>query len=86
MTTTRAPERYWTTVLRRMPTRIVAGRPEGGYTNTFEIICSDCGDNPGLDYHEVSSKLQRIRGPYWLTTGIARYEAHLEEHEATRAR
>jgi hypothetical protein len=73
-------------VLRRKPARIVAGRPEGGYTSTFEIVCCDCGDNPRLDYREVSPALQRLRGPYWLTTGIARYEAHLEEHEAARAR
>jgi len=84
MTATRAPERYWAAVLRRKPARIVAGRPEGGYTSTFEIICCDCGDNPGLDYRDVSPELQRLRGPYWLTAGVARYEAHLEEHEAVR--
>ena len=29
-----------------------------------EIICCDCGDHPGRDYHEVRPGLQRIRGPY----------------------
>jgi hypothetical protein len=48
------PRPDWTVVLRRRPTRIVEGRPEGGYTDEFEIICCDCGDDPGLDYREVS--------------------------------
>ncbi len=49
----------WTVVLRRQPARIVQGRPEGGYTDQFEIICCDCGDHPDLDSSEVSPVLQR---------------------------
>ena len=41
------PGHGWTVVLRRMPIRIVAGRQEGGYTDAFEIVCCDCGDDPG---------------------------------------
>jgi hypothetical protein len=58
------PGRGWTVVLRRRPVRIVEGRPEGGYTDEYEIICCHCGDDPDLDYREVSPELQRIRGPY----------------------
>ncbi len=76
----------WTVVLRRMPTRIVAGRPEDGYTDAFEIVCCDCGDDPDLDYRDVSPELQRIRGPYQpIADGVAAYEKHVEEHgECTR--
>jgi anti-anti-sigma factor len=74
----------WTVVLRRQPARIVAGRAEGGYTNMFEIICYDCGDNPDLDYRDVPSGLQRIRGPYPITAGVAAYERHLTKHPNRR--
>ena len=70
----------WTVVLRRQPTRLVAGRAEGGYTDAFEIICCDCGDHPDRDYGEVSPELQRIRGPYLLRVGIAAYEKHVASH------
>jgi len=67
-------------VLRRQPACIVAGRPVGGYTNVFEIICCDCGDRPDLDHREVSPELQRIRGQYPIAEGVAAYENHLELH------
>jgi len=57
-------------VLRRQPGRLVEGRPEGGYTDAYELICCYCGDQPGLDYREVSPGLQRIRGPYPFRAGI----------------
>ncbi len=66
----------WTVVLRRQPARIVEGRPEGGYTSVFELICCDCGDHPYLDYSEVSPELQRIRGPYPMEVALAAYEQH----------
>jgi hypothetical protein len=59
-------------VFRRQPVRIIAGEPEGGYTNAFEIICCDCGDDPGLDYRDVSPELQRVRGPYPLRPALGR--------------
>jgi len=67
-------------VLRRRPVRIVAGEPEGGYTDVFEIVCCECGDDPDLDYREVSPELQRIRGPYPIAAGIAAYEIHAAQH------
>jgi hypothetical protein len=70
----------WTVVLRRRPTRIVECRPEGGYTDEFEIVCCDCGDDPGLDYREVSPALQRIRGPYPIASGITAYVQHARRH------
>ena len=75
----------WTAVLRRRPARIVEGRPEGGYTNTFEIICCDCGDHPYLDYSEVSPELQRIRGPHSMEAAVAAYDQHLELHQKPAA-
>ena len=47
----------------------------------FEVICGKCGDDPGLDYPEVSSGLRRIRGPYPLAAGIAVFAKHDEHHD-----
>lgn len=66
-----------TAVLRRQPVLIVDGRAEGGYTGEFELICCECGDNPYLDYSQVSPRLQQIRGPYPIAAGLAAYEQHL---------
>ena len=63
--------------LRRQPVHIVGDRIEGGYTGVFEVICRDCGDDPFLDYSEVSLRLQQLRGPYTLREGFAAYSAHL---------
>ncbi len=67
-------------VLRRRPVRIVEGRQEGGYTEDYEIVCCDCGDDPDLDYCEVSPALQRIRGPYPVAAGITAYVLHARRH------
>ncbi len=83
MTTGMAPGDDRTIVLRRQrKVRVVEGKPEGVYTNTFEIICRACGDDPFWDYHDVSPRLQRIRGRYWLELGVREYEAHIAWHEA----
>jgi hypothetical protein len=80
------PADGWTVVLRRRPARIIEGRPEGGYTDLFEIICCDCGDRPDLDCREVSSLLQRVRGPYPIADGITAYVMHLRlHHQPARA-
>jgi hypothetical protein len=71
----------WTVVLRRQPVRMVEGRAEGGYTDVFELICCDCGDDPGLDYREVSPRLQLVRGPYPIAAGVTAYEQHRRLHE-----
>jgi hypothetical protein len=71
----------WTVVLRRRPARIVEGRPAGGgYADVYEIICCDCGDDPDLDYREVSPKLQLVRGPYPIAAGAAAYQRHVRLH------
>ena len=71
------PALGWTVVLRRQPARIVAGQPEGGYAEAYELICCDCGDDPGLDYRDVSPDFQQIRGPYVFSAGIAAYGQHI---------
>jgi hypothetical protein len=71
----------WTVVLRRQPTRIVEGRPEGGYTDAYELVCCDCGDDPDLDYREVSPELQQVRGPYPIVEGVAAYAEHVSRHQ-----
>jgi hypothetical protein len=84
MATSDPPESSWTVVLRRQPARLVEGQPEGGYTDVYEIICCDCGDDPDLDYREVSPRLQLVRGPYPIAAGVAAYEQHLKLHEQVR--
>ena len=85
MTADDRPGHGWTVVLRRMPIRIVAGQQEGGYTDAFEIVCCDCGDDPDLDYREVSPKLQRIRGPYHpMRAGAAAYAKHVAAHSGAQ--
>jgi hypothetical protein len=71
----------WTVVLRRQPVRIVEGRADGGYADVFELICCDCGDDPDLDYREVSPRLQLVRGPYPVAAGVAAYEQHCRLHQ-----
>jgi hypothetical protein len=81
MRTLDRPGHGWTVVLRRQPARIVDGEPEGGYTDAFEIICCHCGDDPDLDYRDVSPELRRIRGPYPVAAGVAAYKKHVGWHD-----
>ena len=71
----------WAAVLRRQPARIADGGEACPGSDEFEIICCDCGDDPGLDYSEVSPELQRLRGPYPIRAGFAAYVKHVEWHE-----
>jgi hypothetical protein len=64
-------------ILRREPAMGAYGGGEGGRADLFELICFDCGDNPGLDYSQVSVQLQRIRGPRTIETAWTEYERHL---------
>ena len=66
-----------TAFVRLQPARIVDGRFEGGYTGLFELICPGCGDHPYLDYQEIPSRLQWLRGPRWLKAALAVYHKHL---------
>jgi hypothetical protein len=75
----------WTVVLRRQPVRIVQGRVEGGYTDVYELVCCECGDDPGADYREVSPELRQIRGPYPFAAGIAAYERHVSRYHKPHA-
>ena len=64
-------------ILRRQPAPRAQGGAKGGCADWFELICFDCGDNPGLDYSQVSPRLQRIRGPRTMETAWTAYERHL---------
>ena len=66
-----------TAFVRRQPARIVDGRAQGGYTGLFELICPGCGDNPYVDYSEVSPQLQWLRGPLALEAALEAYDRHL---------
>lgn len=70
----------WTVVLRRQPTQIIDGQPQGGYMDLYELVCCDCGDSPDRDYRDVSPRLQRIRGPYPIAAGITAYQQHARRH------
>ena len=63
--------------MRRQPVRIVDGRFEGGYSGVFEFICPGCGDNPYVDYSEIPSRLQWLRGPRTLQAALEAYDEHL---------
>jgi hypothetical protein len=75
----------WAMVLRRQAARTADGQPTGRYTDAFEVICRDCGDDPRWAYRNLPHRLQRIRGPYWMEAGVAAYEAHFEWHESSGA-
>jgi hypothetical protein len=64
---------------------MVEGQRQGGYTDLYEIICCDCGDNPYLDYREVSPKPQRIRGPHPIAVGVTAYKEHVQQHPGEQA-
>ncbi len=53
------------------------GPADGGHTALFELICYDCGDDPGLAYCEAPSWLQRLRGPRTMAAAWTAYERHL---------
>lgn len=87
MTTSTAPGQIWTMTLRRQKAHTVDGNRHAGYTDVFEIICRDCGDDPRYGYQDAPSRLQHLRGPYSLDVGVKQYEAHIAWHEArVRAR
>jgi hypothetical protein len=66
--------------LRRRPARALRGRAGSGYSREYEVVCCDCGDDPALDYREVSPALQRIRGPYTMAAGVTAYVKHTRLH------
>ncbi len=66
-----------TAFVRRQPVRIADGRVEGGCTDVFELICPGCGDNPYVDYSEITPLLQWLRGPRPLEAALEAYDKHL---------
>jgi anti-anti-sigma factor len=73
-------EYNWTVSLRRTPVRPDNSDPG---SDTFEIICRICGDDPTLNHQEVSAELQQIRGPYTLSSGITAFTTHNKFHCGT---
>ena len=73
-------EPNWSVTLRRQPVSLSTGHPEDD-TSTFEVICRVCGDDPDLEYRDVSSELRQIRGPYPFTAGIAAFLKHDDYHD-----
>ena len=71
----------WTALLRRQPAEVIDGQAQGPCPDAFEIICCDCGDDAGLDYRDVSRRLQLIRGPYPIAVGIDAFVTHLSLHD-----
>ena len=69
----------WEVTLRRPPASHGSGDPDD--TDTYEVICRKCGDDPALDYREVSAGLRQVRGPYPLMTGVAVFLRHSEVHD-----
>jgi len=64
--------------LRRQPARLSNGHRGGNTsTTTFQIICRECGDDPGLDHRDISPGLRQIRGPYLLSAGIQKARSWL---------
>jgi hypothetical protein len=74
----------WTVVLRRQPAQVARHEQEGRHTHRFELICCECGDDPGLDYWAAAPEFQRLRGPYPITAGIAAYREHVGDSPAGR--
>jgi hypothetical protein len=73
----------WIIVLRRNSASPGNNNPKDPGAETFEIICRECGDDPALDYREVSAELQQIRGPYTFSAGSAAFGKHVESHPGT---
>jgi hypothetical protein len=71
------------TSARLQPVRLVDGYVQGGYTDKWEVICYDCGDDHNMNYDELPPQLQAIRGPY-DTRDVA--IVAVEEHIGIRRR
>jgi hypothetical protein len=69
----------WEVTLRRWPASLGSGDPDN--TDTYEVICCKCGDDPALDYRQASAGLRQIRGPYPLMAGVAVFVQHGELHD-----
>ncbi len=54
------------------------------HPDALEIICSECGDDPGRGSCQVAPELRRVRGPYPIRTDMAAYRVHLSLHHPGR--
>jgi hypothetical protein len=70
----------WVIGLRRRPAGLSVNHQDGG-ADMFEIICRMCGDDPALDYRQVSAELRQIRGCYPLRIGLVLFFQHEEFHD-----
>jgi hypothetical protein len=70
----------WMIGLRRRPAGLSVNHQDGG-AGMFEIICRMCGDDPALDYRQVSAELRQIRGCYPLRIGLVLFFQHQEFHD-----
>jgi ATP/maltotriose-dependent transcriptional regulator MalT len=73
-------ESDWMIGLRRRPAGLSVNHQDGG-ADMFEIICRMCGDDPALDYLQVSAELRQIRGYYPLRIGLVPFFQHQEFHD-----
>jgi hypothetical protein len=71
----------WGTILRRQDVRTGADTVQPDDARRYEVICTECGDDPDRPYRDVSAELQFIRGPYVLGAAVSAYEQHLQLHE-----
>jgi hypothetical protein len=69
----------WIIRLRRRPASLSVNHQDDG-ADMFEIICRMCGDDPALDYRQVSAELRQIRGCYPLRIGLVPFFQHQEFH------
>ena len=70
----------WIIGLRRRPAGLSVNNQDGD-AGMFEIICRMCGDDPALDYRQVSTELRQIRGCYPLRSGLVPFFQHQEFHD-----
>lgn len=70
----------WMMTLRRQPAGALKRRAGDGYSREYEVVCCDCGDDPALEYREISPELQQIRGPYTMAAGVTAYVKHTRLH------
>jgi ATP/maltotriose-dependent transcriptional regulator MalT len=75
----------WMIGLRRRPAGLSVNHQDGG-ADMFEIICRMCGDDPALDYRQVSAELRQIRGCYPLRIGLVPFFQHQEFHDRAESR
>ena len=80
--TARSQPATWGTILRRQD-GLAAPTRQPDDARRYEVICTECGDDPDRPYADVPAEVQLIRGPYLLDAAISAYEQHLEMHECS---